>query len=46
MAKYDTMLPFVAKIKMAVEEFRANDFELSVLYLEGLLNELKTTQNI
>jgi hypothetical protein len=46
MAKYDTMLPFVAKIKMAVEEFRANDLELSVLYLEGLLNELKTTQNI
>ena len=44
MAKYDTMLPFVAKIKMAVDEFKANDLQLSVLFLEELLTQLKTEE--
>ena len=45
MAKYDTMLPFVAKIKMAVGEFRTSNLELSVSFLEELLTELKM-QNV
>lgn len=41
MAKYDTLLPYVAKIKMAVEEFKKQDLEKSVAFLESILGEMK-----
>lgn len=42
MAKYDTLTPYVAKIKMAIDEFKTKDLPKSVLFLEELLAELKT----
>lgn len=43
MEKYDTLLPYVAKIKMSVDEFKNHNTKLLVEYLETILNEVKTT---
>jgi len=39
--KYDTLLPCVAKIKVAVDEFKTNNIDLSIEYLTELLVELR-----
>lgn len=39
MERYNTLLPYVAKIKMAVEEFREADVALCMGFLKGLLEE-------
>lgn len=44
MEKYDTLLPYVAKIKMSVEEFKTHNEQLLVDYLEGILTEIKGKQ--
>jgi hypothetical protein len=44
MAKYDTLLPYVAKIKMAIDEFRQRDLEKSINFLENILGEIKAEQ--
>jgi hypothetical protein len=46
MKKYGITLPYVAKIKEAVEEFKTADLSLSVSYLEDLLTELKAQQSL
>ena len=46
MKKYGITLPYVAKIKEAVEEFKIADLSLSVSYLEDLLTELKAQQSL
>lgn len=46
MEKYDTLLPYVAKIKMAVDEFREADIALCMGFLKGLIDENNKTQNI
>jgi hypothetical protein len=46
MKKYGITLPYVAKIKEAVEEFKMADLSLSVSYLEDLLTELKAQQSL
>lgn len=44
MDKYDTLLPYVAKIKMAVDEFKEADIALCMGYLTGLLDNIKEKQ--
>lgn len=44
MEKYDTLLPYVAKIKMSVEEFKVHNPKLLVDYLEGILTDIKENQ--
>lgn len=46
MDKYDTLLPYVAKIKMAVDEFREADVALCMGFLKGLIDANNATQNI
>lgn len=46
MEKYDTLLPYVAKIKMAVDEFKEKDIEKSVAYLEEILGLLKQQKEV
>lgn len=41
MKKYGTLLPCVAKIKSAVQEFRENNLNLSIEYLTEVLIELQ-----
>lgn len=45
MEKYNTLLPYVAKIKMAVEEFKAQNPKLLIDYLESILTDIKENQN-
>jgi hypothetical protein len=44
MEKYDTLLPYVAKIKMSVDEFKNHNEKMLVDYLEGILTEIKEKQ--
>lgn len=46
MEKYDTLLPYVAKIKMAVDEFKERDIEKSVVFLEEILGLLKQQKEV
>ena len=39
--KYDTLLPYVAKIKLAVEEFKQNNIQLSIEFLTELIIQLR-----
>jgi len=44
MAKYDTLTPYVARIKMEIDKFKEKDLTKSVLFLEELLAELKNEE--
>ena len=46
MVKYDTLLPYVAKIKISVEEFKLHNEELLIDYLEGILTNIKENKLI
>ena len=39
--KYDTLLPYVARIRADVGMFSANNLELSIEFIETILDELK-----
>lgn len=44
MAKYDTLLPYVARIKMATDAFSSKDIAKSINLLEDLVYQLKNQQ--
>lgn len=44
MAKYDTLTPYVARIKIEIDKFKEKDLTKSVLFLEELLAELKNEE--
>lgn len=41
MKKYDTLLPYVAKIRAEIAMFSANNLDLSIECIETILDELK-----
>ena len=44
MAKYDTLTPYVARIKIEIDKFKEKDLTKSVLFLEELLADLKNEE--